>query len=179
MQEAYKVNEKEGINVLSLFDGMSGGQIALNRNGTKVANYYASEIDKPAIAVTMGNYPDTVQLGSVTELDVKNLPKIDLLIGGSPCQGFSFGGKRKGSSTKEGIDVLTLEHYLDLKDKGFSFDGQSYLFWEYIRVLKELKEINPNIQFLLENVKMSQKWETMFTETVARIIYPASEWDVV
>ena len=81
------------MNVLSLFDGMSCGQIALNRAGIKYDNYFASEIDKHAIKVTMANYPDTIQLGSVIDVRATDLPKIDLLIGGSPCQGFSFAGK--------------------------------------------------------------------------------------
>ena len=81
-------------NVLSLFDGMSCGQIALNRANIKYENYYASEIDKHAIEVTLKNYPNTIQLGDITKL--KDLPKIDLLIGGSPCQSFSKAGKGEG-----------------------------------------------------------------------------------
>ena len=81
-------------NVLSLFDGMSCGQLALNRAGIQYDKYFASEIDKYAIQVTMANYPDTIQLGSVVDVKENDLPKIDLLIGGSPCQGFSFAGKQ-------------------------------------------------------------------------------------
>lgn len=87
------MNEK-GITVLSLFDGMSCGQIALREAGIKVNKYFASEIDKHAIAQTQHNFPDTVQLGSVTGVHAADLPHIDLLIGGSPCQGFSFAGKQ-------------------------------------------------------------------------------------
>jgi DNA (cytosine-5)-methyltransferase 3A len=103
------------MNVLSLFDGMSCGQQALERAGIVVDNYYASEIDKHAIAVTMHNYPNTKQLGSVVDVNGYKLPKIDLLIGGSPCQSFSFAGKRKGMATKCETEILTLEHYLQLK----------------------------------------------------------------
>lgn len=117
------------INVLSLFDGMSCGQIALERTGIKVDNYFASEIKKSAIEVTQHNYPNTIQLGDVTKIKSKDLPKIDLLIGGSPCQDFSRANKER-----KGVD-----------------GEKSSLFFEYIRLLKECK---PKY-FLLENVIMS------------------------
>lgn len=120
--------------VLSVFDGMSCGQLALQRAGIKYKEYYASEIDKHAISVTQHNFPNTKQLGSITELKTENLPIIDLFIGGSPCQSFSSFGNGKG------------------------FDGKSGLFWEYVRVLKELKLKNPNIKFMLENVNMKKEW---------------------
>jgi len=150
------------MNVLSLFDGMSCGQQALERNGIKVDNYFASEIDNYAIKVTMANYPNTKQLGSVVGVDGYSLPKIDLLIGGSPCQSFSFAGKRKGMSTKDEQEILTLEHYLQLKKEGFEFEGQSYLFWEYMRLLNECK---PKY-FLLENVMMGEKWEKILSKAI-------------
>lgn len=150
------------MNVLSLFDGMSCGQQALERAGIKVDNYFASEIDKYAIKVTMANYPNTKQLGSVVDIDGYSLPKIDLLIGGSPCQSFSFAGKRKGMSTKDEQEILTLEHYLQLKNDGFEFEGQSYLFWEYMRLLNEVK---PKY-FLLENVEMGEKWEKVLSKAI-------------
>ena len=118
------------MNVLSLFDGMSCGQIALNRAGISYDKYYASEIDKHAIKVTQHNYPDTIQIGDVTKVKGTDLPKIDLLIGGSPCQGFSFAGKQ-----------LNFD------------DPRSKLFFEFVRLLKECK---PKY-FLLENVKMKKE----------------------
>jgi DNA (cytosine-5)-methyltransferase 3A len=150
------------MNVLSLFDGMSCGQQALERAGFKVDNYFASEIDKYAIQVTMANYPNTKQLGSVVNVDGYSLPKIDILIGGSPCQSFSFAGKRKGMSTKDEQEILTLSHYLELKAEGFEFEGQSYLFWEYMRLLNETK---PKY-FLLENVMMGEKWEKVLSKAI-------------
>ena len=148
--------------ILSLFDGMSCGQQALERAGFKVDNYFASEIDKYAIQVTMANYPNTIQLGSVVNVDGYSLPKIDLLIGGSPCQSFSFAGKRKGMATKCETEILTLEHYLELKEQGFEFEGQSYLFWEYMRLLNECKPT----YFLLENVEMGEKWEKVLSKAI-------------
>ena len=118
------------MNVLSLFDGMSCGRIALERAGVPVANYFASEIDKHAIKVAMHNYPDTKQLGDVTKWREWQLPQIDLLIGGSPCQGFSFAGKQ-----------LAFD------------DPRSKLFFEYVDCLKHFK---PKY-FLLENVKMKKE----------------------
>ncbi|CAB4137548.1 Dcm Site-specific DNA methylase [uncultured Caudovirales phage] len=150
------------MNVLSLFDGMSCGQQALERAGIKVDKYFASEIDKYAMQVTMANYPGTIQLGSVVNVNGKELPKIDILIGGSPCQSFSFAGKRKGMSTKDEQEILTLEHYLELKAEGFEFEGQSYLFWEYMRLLDEVK---PKY-FLLENVMMGEKWEKILSKAI-------------
>ena len=113
------------MNVLSLFDGMSCGQIALNKLGIKYDNYFASEIDKYAIQVTQKNYPNTKQIGSVTEVKGDDLPKIDLLIGGSPCQGFSVSGNK-----------LNFE------------DERSKLFFEFVRLIEETK---PKY-FMLENV---------------------------
>ena len=126
------------MNVLSLFDGMSCGQIALNRVGIEYNNYYASEIDKHAIQVTQHNYPNTIQLGDITELKTDALPQIDLLFGGSPCQSFSRAGDGSG------------------------FDGKSKLFWEFVRILNEIK---PKY-FLLENVVMKKEWEDVITEAL-------------
>lgn len=88
------------------------------------------------------------------------------MLGGSPCQSFSFSGKRNGMTTKCNEEVLALERYLELKREGFEFIGQSYLFWEYVRVLKEIQINNPDVFFLLENVVMSKKWENIITDTL-------------
>ena len=150
------------MNVLSLFDGMSCGQQALERAGIKLDQYFASEIDKYAIKVTMANYPNTIQLGSVVNVKGCDLPKIDLLIGGSPCQSFSFAGKRKGMATKNEIEIHTIEHYLQLKNDSYEFEGQSYLFWEFMRILNQVK---PKY-FLLENVMMGEKWERILSRAI-------------
>ena len=115
-----------GIAVLSLFDGMSVGRCALKELGIKVDKYYASEIDKHAIAQTQKNFPDTIQLGDVAKIDARKLGHIDLLIGGSPCQSFSFAGRRVGMSTSTNEEIYTLDRYLELKNGGFEFEGESY-----------------------------------------------------
>lgn len=129
------------MNILSLFDGISCGRVALERASIKIDKYYASEIDKYAIQVSQKNYRDIIQIGDVIKVDVSQLDKIDLLIGGSPCQGFSFAGKQ-----------LNFE------------DPRSKLFFEYVRILRELKEINPDIKFLLENVKMKQEYQDVISK---------------
>ena len=130
------------MNVLSLFDGMSYGQIALNRAGFKINKYYACEIDKYAIQVTQANYPNTIQLGDVTKVIVNDLPLIDLLIGGSPCQDLS------GIKSLEG--------------KGLKGE-KSKLFYEYVRILNEVKLINPCVKFILENVKMKKEYQDIIS----------------
>ena len=145
---------------------MSCGQIALRELGVTIDKYYASEVDKFAIQNTMFNFPDTVQLGDVRNVDARSLGKVDLLIGGSPCQCFSFAGKRAGMSTKTKEKIVTLTRYLELKAQGFEFEGQSYLFWEYVRILNELRETKPNILFMLENVEMGKQWEQVINEAL-------------
>lgn len=159
----------KSLRVLSLFDGMSCGQIALRELGIPIDAYYASEVDKFAIQQTQLNFPNTIQLGDVRNVDVKSVCEggnIDLLIGGSPCQSFSFAGKRAGMKTTENEEIYTLERYLQIKHEGFEFEGQSYLFWEYMRILTELRRYNPNVLFLLENVEMGKKWERVLSEAI-------------
>jgi len=128
------------INVLSLFDGMSCGQIALDKAQIPVNKYFASEIDHKSILVAQKNYPNTIQLGDVTKIDLSQLPPIDLLIGGSPCQDLS-----KGNPHGKGLE-----------------GERSGLFWVYVDVLKKVK---PKY-FLLENVAMNKASERIITETL-------------
>jgi DNA (cytosine-5)-methyltransferase 3A len=129
--------------VLSLFDGMSCGQIALDKLGVKVNKYYASEIDKHAVKVSTVNYPNTIQLGDVTQWRDWDIDwsSIDLLLGGSPCQGFSFAGKQ-----------LNFE------------DERSKLFFVYVDILNHIKSVNPNIKYLLENVNMKDECINVINE---------------
>lgn len=125
------------INVLSLFDGISCGQVALERAGIEVNKYFASEIDKHAIKVTQSNYPNTVQIGDVAKVKGADLPNIDLLMGGSPCQGFSFSGKQLNFN-----------------------DPRSKLFFEFVRLIEEVK---PKY-WLLENVVMKQEYQDVISK---------------
>ena len=136
---------KNGITVLSLFDGMSCGQIALKKMGVKIENYYAAEIDKFAIKEVKENFPNTKHLGDVEnykEWDI-NWSDVDLLIGGSPCQGFSFAGKQ-----------LAFD------------DPRSKLFFVYVDILNHIREHNPNIKFMLENVKMKKEYLDIISDSL-------------
>ena len=152
--------------VLSLFDGMSCGQIALIDMGINIERYYASEIDEFAIRQTQLNFPNTTQLGDVRLLDASKLGHIDLLIGGSPCQSFSFAGRRIGMATTSHELVTTLPRYMQLKEQGFEFAGESYLFWEFVRIWQEVRTINPSVIFLLENVEMGRRWESVIDTAI-------------
>lgn len=150
------------IAVLSNFDGMSCGQIALQKAGIPVKQYFATEIDSFAITVTMANFPGTIQLGNIVDVHEPVAPGIDLMIGGSPCQSFSLSGKRNGMSTKCNVEVTTYKKYLQLKSKGFEFEGESFLFWEFYRMWL----LHKPKYFLLENVIMSKKWENIITQAL-------------
>ena len=128
--------------VLSLFDGISCGMVALERAGIPVDTYYASEIDKNAIAISQKNYQNIIRLGDVTKWREWDIPwaEIDLLIGGSPCQGFSFAGKQLNFN-----------------------DPRSKLFFEFVDILNHIRKHNPNVKFLLENVKMKAEWRDVIS----------------
>lgn len=146
------------MNILSLFDGMSCGRIAAERAGFNVDNYYASELDKYAIKVTQANWPNTVQLGDVTkwrEWDI-DWSSIDLLIGGSPCQGFSFAGKQ-----------LAFD------------DPRSKLFFVYVDILNHIKGFNPDVKFMLENVKMKKEFLAVITESLFFATHDKDTWELV
>lgn len=129
--------------VLSLFDGISCGKVALERAGIQVDAYYASEIEASSIAISKKNHPDIIQLGDVTKWREWDIPwnEIDLLIGGSPCQGFSFAGKK-----------LNFD------------DPRSKLFFEFVDILTHIRKYNPCVKFILENVVMSDIHKQVITD---------------
>jgi len=133
------------MNVLSLFDGISCGMVALERAGIKVDKYYASEIEPNAIKISEKNYPNIIRLGDVTKWKDWDIEweNIDLLIGGSPCQGFSFAGKQ-----------LNFE------------DPRSKLFFEFVGILNHIKKFNPNVKFLLENVVMKKEYQNVISKNL-------------
>lgn len=141
------------MNVLSLFDGISCGRLALERAGITVDNYFASEVDKSAISVCNNNWPKTIQVGDVTSINYEDgvlytdydfyKVKIGLVIGGSPCQGFSTAGVGKAFD-----------------------DSRSNLFYEFVRLVNEIQEYNPECLFLLENVKMKQEYMDIISDSL-------------
>lgn len=131
------------MNVLSLFDGISTGRLALDMAGIPVDRYFSSEVEPAPMAVSAKRWPDVEQIGDCRKVRAKDLPRIDLVIGGSPCQGFSRAGRHKNFD-----------------------DPRSALFFEYVRVLEEVRAINPAVKFMLENVAMKKEWEAVITETL-------------
>lgn len=128
--------------VLSLFDGISAGQLALQRAGIAVDAYYASEVDKYAISVTQRQFPNTIQLGDVTKWREWDIPwgEIDLVIGGSPCQGFSFAGKQLNFN-----------------------DPRSALFFVFAAICDHVADNNPKMRFMLENVRMKKEYQDVIS----------------
>lgn len=150
------------MNVLSLFDGIACCRIALERADIEVNNYYASEIEKSSITVALNNYPDIIQVGDIRNLNPDDFHNIDLITFGSPCTNFSIAGKGQGMITKNKIVINSLEKYMYYKNQQFKFEGQSYLFWEAVRLLKAIK---PKY-FLMENVNMADNWKSIITQTL-------------
>lgn len=158
-------------NVLSLFDGISNGHIALNNIGVEPINYYASEIEPEPIKVTQYTFPNTIQLGSVTEWRTWDIDwsTIDLVMGGSPCQGFSSSGRHGGTkATLDGVEIIvnSLPMYHAVKEQGAEFLSHSHLFWEFVDIVEHLKKYNPDIKFMLENVKMSKSNLSMISSAL-------------
>lgn len=133
----------KSLKILSLFDGISCGQVALERAGIPIEIYYASEIDKYAIQITQKNYPNTIQLGDVNKWQEWDIDwgSIDLIIGGSPCQGFSVAGKQLNFN-----------------------DERSKLFFVFVEILNHIKKYNTNVKFLLENVKMKKEYSNAISK---------------
>ena len=133
------------MNVLSLFDGISCGRVALERANINVTKYYASEIDKYAIQISQKNYPDIIRLGDVNNWESWDIDwsQVDLILAGSPCQGFSFAGKQ-----------LAFD------------DARSALFFRFAEILAHVQSLNPDVRFLLENVRMKKEFENVITSIV-------------
>ena len=151
-------------NVLSAFNGMSCGYIALSELGFEINKYYVSEVDKHANKIAELIYPDSIFLGDVRKIDVAQLETIDIVLAGFPCTDLSFAGKKSGLIC-EGLDeyMELREEYLQTNDENLYFYNgkfqQSILFYEFLRIWNDVKKINPNALFLVENVKMKQTEE--------------------
>ena len=133
------------LTVLSLFDGISCGRVALERLGIPIAIYYTSEIDKYAMAISDYHFPDNIKLGDITaweswEIDFS---QIDLILGGFPCQSWSVNGHLNGIE-----------------------DARGQLVYPMLRILEQVRQANPDVQFLFENVKMKQQFRTFLTDLI-------------
>lgn len=169
-----KYNVKKLI-VLSLFDGIGCGYLSLIAAGFRELVYKSSEIEDAAIAIAGKHIPNYDNLGDVRKLRGIDLWNVQLIIGGSPCQGFSICGRKKGMRM-ENIMVTSLKQYLQLLEDGYNFDlknkkNQSVLFWEFVRLREEINEIRiskglPPVKFLLENVKMDPFWEGIINDAL-------------
>jgi len=154
--------------LVSLMNGLGGASLALQLENITPFKTYFSEIDKFSNKVYTHNFPNAISLGDVRFITIDTINNIRnealnnnakiILIGGSPCQNLSIHGNKKGLSTTCNLKITTLKQYASLRKLNFNFIGQSFLFWEYIRVKKLLK---PDF-FLLENVRMAKEWRDVF-----------------
>lgn len=152
------------LRMASLCSGIECAQVALDYANVKDVETYSCEIDRKAIAVAKHNYPSTIHLGDVNNVSGQMLGHIDILTVSSPCQDLSVAGSKNGLATTDGIPILTYDKYQKYKSMGKKF-RPSCVFWECIRIFNELKEINPNILFLFENV-VNSKWEKIMSNAI-------------
>lgn len=162
---------KKGIVILDLFAGFGGAELSAKFAKIKVEKSYISEINPAALKVLKKHFPKAVFVGDVRNLKAKDFIYVTLICAGSPCQCFSFAGKRKGMVTTTNVEIYTLKQYLKLKKEGFEFEGESYLFWEFVRLYKEITALQrklglPEAKFILENVDMEQKWQNTISEAI-------------
>ncbi len=162
---------KKGIVILDLFAGFGGAELSAKFAKIKVEKSYISEINPAALKVLKKHFPKSIFVGDVRNLKAKDFIYVTLICAGSPCQCFSFAGKRKGMVTTTDVEVYTLKQYLKLKKEGFEFEGESYLFWEFVRLYKEITSLQrklglPEAKFILENVDMEQKWQNIISDAV-------------
>lgn len=172
---------KNSIVILDLFAGYGGAELSAKYAGVKVKKSYISEINPSAIKVLKNHYPDAKFVGDVRNIKSEDFTDVTLITAGSPCQSFSFAGKRMGMVTKTNIEILTLDQYLKLKSEGFEFEGQSYLFWEFVRLFREISDLQkqsglPQTKFILENVNMTEKWKNIISKSVGvnPVVFDAS-----
>jgi site-specific DNA-cytosine methylase len=157
--------------VLSLFDGIGCGRVILDQLNLEVERYFSSEINPAPMRVTSQNFSEVEHVGDVRNLKVMDYIDVNLILMGSPCQGFSIAGKRKGMTTSENLTVSSLDQYMELKNEGVEFDGQSYLFWEAVRLVQGITDMRHILGlseplWIMENVIMDHKWKNMISNTL-------------
>lgn len=172
---------KKSIVILDLFAGYGGAELSAKMAGIKVKKSYISEIEPSALKVLRKRFPNAIFVGDVRKLKGKDFLDANLICAGSPCQSFSMAGRKKGMVTTTNVEVTTLKQYLKLKKEGFEFEGQSYLFWEFVRLHKEITDLQkkmglPVAKFLLENVDMTEKWKSIISTAmgVQPVLFDAS-----
>ena len=154
--------------LFSSFSGYGGSILSAKFAGLNVVKHYSSEVEESSMKVLQAHSPNTIQVGDICNVNPADYLDVTHIDGGSPCQCLSFAGKKKGFATKTEIEILTLDHYLQLKSEGFEFEGQSYLFWEFVRVYQGIRDLQiangiQPLTFLLENVNMTQKWQDVIS----------------
>jgi site-specific DNA-cytosine methylase len=154
--------------LFSAFSGYGGSILSAKYAGLNVVKHYSSEIEESAIKVLQAHSPNTIQVGDIRNLNPADYLDLTHIDGGSPCQCLSFAGLKKGFATKSEIEILTLNHYKQLVSEGFEFEGQSYLFWEFVMFYEGVRDLQiangiEPLTFLLENVNMTQKWQDVIS----------------
>jgi DNA (cytosine-5)-methyltransferase 3A len=173
---------KKQIILLDLFAGFGGAELSAKFANIKVQKSYISEVNPSALKVLKKHFPKAIFVGDVRNLKAKDFLDVTVICAGSPCQCFSFAGRKKGMVTKESnIEIYTLKQYLKLKKEGFQFEGESYLFWEFVRLYKEITQLQrkmglPEAKFILENVDMEEKWQKIISDAldVKPIVFDAA-----
>lgn len=173
----------KSIVLLDLFAGFGGAELSAKEAGRKIKKSYISEVNPSALKVLKHHYPNAIFVGDVRLLKAKDFLDVTHITAGSPCQSFSMMGKRKGMKTTTDVEVTSLSLYKKLKREGFKFEGQSYLYFEFLRLLTEIRQLQkkkglPVAKFLLENVKMDEKWEKIITKSLGVEPYKLDASDV-
>ena len=160
---------KKSVTILDLFAGYGGAELSFKYAGIDVKKSYISEINPSALRVLEHHYPNAIFVGDVRNLNPMQFLDIDFICAGSPCQDLSICGFKEGMITDKNKEIYSTKEYIELKNKGFKFEGQSYLFFEVSRLYHGIRNLQkkfglPQAKILFENVVMDKKWEDVITK---------------